>query len=164
MNFGAILIGLSMLVISVTFVAIPFQQRSKKKHALPVKHMEPEEHRLAVLSSLRDLDFDFQLGKVSEDDYASLRARLMAEAAQSLQEADKVDEVEALIQARKASKAKSPACENCGQAIESGIRFCPRCGTAVKSSCPSCGKNLKAGDLFCSSCGYKLITQAGVAS
>ena len=85
MNLGAILIGLTMLVLSVPFVAKPFQQVRGKKNAMPVKQVDPEEQRLAALTALRDLDFDFQVGKVSEDDYASLRARLVAEAARTLQ-------------------------------------------------------------------------------
>lgn len=169
MDLGAVLIGLTMLVISVAFAAKPFQQVRGKKSAIPVKHVDPEEQRLAVLSALRDLDFDFQVGKVSEEDYASLRARLVVEAAQYLPsrccaQDDKNDEIEALIQARKASKAKAPVCAQCGETLETGIRFCPRCGTAVEASCPSCGGDIKAGDLFCSSCGMQLKIRAEAAS
>lgn len=158
MNLVAVLVGMTMLVISVPFVAKPFQKVRGKKPATPVKQVDPDEQRLAALTALRDLDFDFQVGKVSEDDYTSLRARLVAEAARTLQD-DKNDEIETLIQARKTSKAKAPACAHCGETLEAGIRFCPRCGTAVEASCPSCGKNIKAGDLFCSSCGTQFTVQ-----
>ena len=158
MNLVAVLVGLTMLVISVPFVAKPFQKVRGKKPATPVKQVDPDEQRLATLTALRDLDFDFQVGKVSEDDYTSLRTRLVAEAARTLQD-DKNDEIETLIQARKTSKAKAPACAHCGETLEAGIRFCPRCGTAVEASCPSCGKNIKAGDLFCSSCGTQFTVQ-----
>lgn len=158
MNLVAVLVGLTMLVISVPFVAKPFQKVRGKKPATPVKQVDPDEQRLAALTALRDLDFDFQVGKVSEDDYTSLRARLVAEAARTLQD-DKNDKIETLIQARKTSKAKAPACAHCGETLEAGIRFCPRCGTAVEASCPSCGKNIKAGDLFCSSCGTQFTVQ-----
>ena len=170
MDLGAVLIGLAMLVISAPFVAKPFREARRNKSAKPVvKHIDPDEQRLAVLSALRDLDFDFQVGKVSEEDYASLRARLVAEAAQYLPsrccaQDDKDDEIEALLQARKASKAKAPVCSHCGELIESGIRFCPRCGTAVEASCLSCGGDIKAGDLFCSSCGKQLKIQAEAVS
>jgi NADH pyrophosphatase NudC (nudix superfamily) len=163
MNLVAVLVGLTMLVISVPFVAKPFQKVRGKKPATPVKQVDPDEQRLAALTALRDLDFDFQVGKVSEDDYTSLRARLVAEAAQYLQD-DKNDDIEALIQARKASKAKAAACAHCGETLEAGIRFCPRCGTAVEDSCPSCGKNLNAGDVFCSSCGTQLAIQTGTVA
>ncbi len=170
MELGAVLIGLTMLVISVPFVAKPFREARKNKSAKPVvKHVDPDEQRLAVLSALRNLDFDFQVGKVSEEDYASLRARLVAEAAQYLPsrccaQDDKDDEIEALIQARKAAKTKAPACAHCGETLEASIRFCPRCGTAVEASCPSCGGDIKAGDLFCSLCGTQLKIRAEAAS
>jgi RNA polymerase subunit RPABC4/transcription elongation factor Spt4 len=158
MNLVAVLVGLTMLVVSVPFLAKPFQKERGKKLVTPVKQVDSDEQRLATLTALRDLDFDFQVGKVSEDDYTSLRARLVAEAARTLQD-DKNDEIETLIQARKTSKAKAPACAHCGETLEAGIRFCPRCGTAVEASCPSCGKNIKAGDLFCSSCGSQFTVQ-----
>ena len=163
MNLVAVLIGLTMLVISVPFVAKPFQQVRGKKPAMPVKQVDPDEQRLATLTALRDLDFDFQVGKVSEDDYTSLRARLVAEAARTLQD-DKNDEIEALIQARKASKAKAAACAHCGETLETGNQFCPHCGAAVEDSCPSCGNNLNAGDVFCSSCGTQLAIQTGTVA
>jgi len=165
MNFGAILIGLSLLIISLPFVIIPFQQGSLKKKVLPVELIRPENERLAVLSSLRDLDFDYQIGKVNEEDYTGLRGRLVVEAAHSLQETEEVDEVEALIQARKTTKKSiSLACTMCGEPIGTDIRFCPRCGTPVKVSCPSCGKYVKADDLFCSSCGNKISIPARIES
>jgi len=163
MNLVAVLIGLTMLVLSVPFVAKPFQQVRGKKNAMPVKQVDPEEQRLAALTALRDLDFDFQVGKVSEDDYASLRARLVAEAARTLQD-DKGDEIEALIQARKTSKANDAACAHCGETLEAGTHFCPHCEAAVEDSCPSCGNNLNAGDVFCSSCGTQLAIQSGTVA
>ncbi len=163
MNLLAILFGIAMLALSLPFVARPFQQVRGKKSAMLMKRVDPNEQRLAALTALRDLDFDFQVGKVSEDDYTSLRARLVAEAARYLQD-DKNDEIEALIQARKASKAKTPACAHCGEALEAGNHFCPHCGAAAETSCPSCGKNIKAGDLFCSSCGAQLTIQTAAAS
>ena len=163
MNLVAVLIGLTMLVISVPLVAKPFQKLHGKISAMPVKRVDPDEQRLAALTALRDLDFDFQVGKVSEDDYTSLRARLVAEAARTLQD-DKDDEIEALIQARKTSKAKAPACAHCGETLEAGNHFCSHCGAAVEDSCPSCGKNIKAGDVFCSSCGTQLAVQTGTVA
>ncbi len=163
MNFFAVLIGIAMLALSLPFVVKPFQHARGKKSAIPVKQADPEEQRLAVLTALRDLDFDFQVGKVSEDDYTALRVKLVAEAARYLQD-DKNDEIEALIQARKASKAKAAACAHCGETLEAGNRFCPHCGTSAETLCPSCGKNIKAGDLFCSSCGTQLTVQAGTAA
>jgi len=163
MNLVAVFFGMAMLAVSAPFVAKPFQKVRENKPAIPVKKVNPDELRLAALTALRDLDFDFQVGKVSEDDYTSLRARLVAEAARYLQD-DKNDEIEALIQARKDSKAKAAACAHCGETLEAGIHFCPHCGAAAETSCPSCEKNIKAGDLFCSSCGTQLTIQAETVS
>ncbi len=163
MNLGAVLIGLAMLVVSVPFVAQPFMQPYRKRPALPARRVDLDEERLRVLYALRDLDFDFQVGKVSEDDYAGLRAQLVAEAARYLRD-DQDDEIEALIQARRASRSTVAVCSDCGGSLEAGSRFCSQCGAPVEASCPSCGGQIRDGDLFCSSCGVKLTIQTETGS
>ncbi len=160
MNLVAVLIGMAMLAVSVPFVTKPFLKTRGKITVIPAQRVDPNEQRLAALTALRDLDFDFQVGKVSEDDYTSLRARLVAEAARFLKDGNS-DEIEALIQARKTSKAKAAACAHCGETLEAGNQFCPHCGEAVADSCPSCGRHIKTSDLFCKSCGTKLTVQSG---
>lgn len=162
MNLIAIFFGMGMLAVSVPFVAKPFQKVRGKKPLTSEKRVDPDELRLGVLTALRDLDFDFQVGKVSDDDYNNLRPQLVAEAARYIQD-DKDDEIEALIQARKVSKAKTATCAHCGESLEAGIQFCAHCGTAAGTSCPSCGKIMKLGDLFCSSCGTQVTVQTGTA-
>ncbi len=159
MNIAAILVGLGMLGVSIPFVIGPFQQKPIKSVKKPKTPAQNEESRLAALSALRDLDFDHKIGKVIDEDYIPARAQLLAEAAQFIrqQEAEQ-DKIEALIQARRASKEVN--CEQCGTTMEAGQRFCSKCGAPVnRSICPSCGKKVRAGDLFCRSCGSRIEVQ-----
>jgi uncharacterized protein (UPF0212 family) len=156
MEIIAILIGLGMLGVSIPFVIKPFRQKPRKDHKKSDMRVQNEERRVAALSALRDLDFDYKIGKVSDEDYGPLRAGLVAEAAQYIRQQDEEDKkLEALIQARRASRGLK--CEQCGTSVEAGNHFCPKCGAPVESGvCPSCGKKVRAGDLFCPSCGGRL--------
>jgi hypothetical protein len=158
MELGAIFVGLAMLVASLPFVVKPFEDKRLKKNQKPTTRLNLDKNRQAVLSALRDLDFDFRTGKIGEDDYSMLRPQLLAEAVACTQSNKSVedDQLEAIIRARKATQSKAQNCSNCGEKFETGSRFCPQCGTEVGNNCPSCSKVVQAGDLFCTVCGTKL--------
>ncbi len=157
MELGAIFVGLAMLVATIPFVVGPFQKKKQYSNHESTVRLNPGEQRQAVLSALRDLDFDFRTGKVSDEDYTALRTQLVSEAALYIQSEKSIedDQLEAMIKARKASQSKIQECSHCGQKNEAGSRFCSQCGTAVGNDCPSCGKAVQAGDLFCTVCGTK---------
>lgn len=159
MELGAIFVGLALLVATVPFVARPFHSKRGEKKQQPSSRVNPDEKRLAVLSALRDLDFDFRTGKVGEEDYTALRTQLVAEAAFYIQpEPPSIEDgrLEAMIKARKASQAKVQECSHCGKNVEANSRFCSHCGTAVGIICQSCGKVVQVADSFCTSCGTKI--------
>lgn len=161
MEISSILIGLILLVASLAFVSLPFRQ----KQGASLKASEAEGHhdgrRESVFSALRDLDFDFKTGKVDEEDYTPLRARLMAEAAQYIEQEKREEEkLEVLIQTRRVMQRSAILCENCGASLEAGQRYCTKCGTAAgRELCASCGKPNRTGDQFCSSCGSRLAVK-----
>ena len=104
-----LLIGL-LSAASFAFVAFPMV--SSKRHLYYLDDMlgTGEHKKLAYLYSrrsvvydnLRDLDSEFQMGKLSETDYQKLRDGLMAEAADVVRQIDEAHvrrEVEELIEA-----------------------------------------------------------------
>jgi RNA polymerase subunit RPABC4/transcription elongation factor Spt4 len=137
--------------------------------------LPPEKRRQAILLALRDLDFDYQAGKVAEEDYQELRAELLTEAAHLMQDQERLkdDALEALIQSRRktriepqpASKAKvvkiqQKVCQHCHSPLLSDAKFCSKCGTPViETACPKCKKSLQPGDRFCPSCGTAIDSE-----
>src|SRR5512134_3555681 len=138
MEVASILVGIVLLVSALAYVSLPFRQAqhpSLKRRKADVS----EGQREAVLSALRDLDFDFKTGKVSEDDYTPLRAQLLSEAARYIeQEQESEKKLEELIQSRRTAQRWASSCEHCGAPMQVGQRFCAKCGLAVtQAACPS---------------------------
>jgi predicted nucleic acid-binding Zn ribbon protein len=164
MQISALIIGLSLLAAAAVYVSRPFWQKRKPTAQESKSNKNAHNQHGAVLTALRDLDFDYKTGKVSEEDYQPLRARLLVEAAKSIETTKRDDEqLEAMIQARR--KTAHQGCEHCGTAITEGQKFCSRCGSSIGAQpCPSCGKKLQKGDVFCSSCGTKIEMQVPMAA
>ena len=160
MQISALIIGMVLLVATAAYIALPFRQKRPNNSSTSKTAVTTKSRHEEILLTLRDLDFDFKTGKVSEEDYQPLRAQLLAEAAQYIESEKKEEEqLEALIQSRRNGKRQNK-CEHCGATLEAGQRFCSKCGASVNSeSCPSCGKKIRLGDTFCSSCGTKIEVQ-----
>jgi cytochrome c-type biogenesis protein CcmF len=127
--------------------------------------------REAAFQALRDLRFDHQVGKITDEDFVVFEAHLKQSAARALQALDEWEAGagrglerawEAAIAARRAALAgSSRLCPACGRPAAAEDRFCGRCGAPlagapaapVPRACPHCGKPLEAGDRFCSGCG-----------
>ena len=168
MELTAIFFSLAVLILVGMYLYAPFMERRARS-------VTEEEHELSalmaerdrVINSLQELDFDFRLGKIPEDDYPIQRASLLQKGADILRRIDSLvpqaafaqdteERLERAIAARRAdtSNVKPEVSE---EELESMIvsrrkkrptksaGFCPRCGKPVMVTdrfCPSCGKSL----------------------
>ncbi len=88
----------------------------------------------SALAAIRELEFDFATGKLSEDDYAALRARYEVKAVEVLSRPTRsatAAGADARIEAEIAMARKRARCASCGQPLPQAARFCPACGTAA---------------------------------
>jgi len=160
---GPVLFGLALTVLAGMLVADPFLRRGifNRRGRSP----SPMERRRSTLLAVRDLDFDFQTGKVLEEDYQAWRARLLEQAARTLADEERAEsELAEGLEAEVAEirKAGSGArfCPSCGRPRVSGERFCSACGAAIVEGCARCGAVVRPGDRFCTECGQP-SAQAG---
>jgi RNA polymerase subunit RPABC4/transcription elongation factor Spt4 len=170
MDIGAIFIGLALLVLTVPVVVKPFRQNQSKgtgpghhkgQPSLNGHDLKPQ--REQVLAALRDLDFDYQTGKIAEQDYTILRSELMVQAAQLIRSQETEDEaIENLIRARREALSVGEArkCSQCGRKLSADDRFCPGCGEPVGTACPKCGQTTTSEDRFCSKCGEPVAVKS----
>jgi len=53
------------------------------------------------------------------------------------------------------------ACPQCGNAVQTGFSFCPRCSYKLSPNCPQCQRAVGVNDVYCPYCGASLRKQAG---
>jgi hypothetical protein len=120
-----------------------------------------------VINSLQELDFDFKLGKVPDEDYPAQRAGLLQRGADILRQIDAIApqptptqdvdaRIEKAIAARRADASVATP-DVSDDDVESMIAV-RRKSSKEKSSgfCPKCGKPVMVSDRFCPSCGKAL--------
>lgn len=103
------------------------------------------DRKSVVYRNLKDLQLEFRMGRLSEDDFRQLEEGYKNEAALILQRLDQLD-----------------ASEHLDEMIEKDIRakkaklFGTATRTADSSRCPSCGAPRIEGKKFCGDCGQRL--------
>ena len=97
----------------------------------PTAHLE--ERKAQIYENLRDLQFEFRLGKLSDADYQKTKVDLQRELAKVLAEIDAVQPPVPAKPARPpAPKADaSDQCPHCGAKFPLPLRFCGACGKAM---------------------------------
>ena len=168
MELTAILVSLALLILVAVYLYTPFVQRRARR-------VTEEEHELSallaerdrVINSLQELDFDYKLGKIPEEDYPDQRATLLQRGADLLRQIDSIApapisatdvdaRIEKAIAARRADASlvqpqvsdedlESMVAARRKVRKERSSGFCPKCGKPVLVSdrfCPSCGKSL----------------------
>ena len=189
MDIGSLFLLLALVILVIFFIAQPFFNRQKAS-ARPAGNGKQRAallraERARVIQALQELDFDYSLGKVPEEDYPGQRNALLLRGAEVLQKldalqpqpptrgagsaraADPVGEAgdrleEALAARRKAlSQAETPT-GGPDVDLEALIaaRRRARNGSAPREKsigfCPQCGKSIQKSDRFCPKCGTEL--------
>ncbi len=106
--------------------------------------------REATYSAIKDLETDHAMGKLSDTDYANLRAKYEGKAMTILQQ---LDAVRPVVPAAASAAASPGTCAQCGTPIVAGAKFCRGCGAALGATCVTCGTPLTAESKFCRHCG-----------
>lgn len=95
----------------------------------PFRHLD--ERKAAIYESLRDLQFEYRLNKLSDDDYHTTKVELQKELARVLAETDRIKaEMGQPVKVTPvaAPVVQKPGCAKCGTAFEHKPKFCPECG------------------------------------
>ena len=96
-----------------------------------------EREKSLVLRSIKDLEFDHAMGKVSDKDFAEMGARLRARAAGLIRQLDSGRNYRQAIQAEidkrvgrtaEAAKPATKLCLSCSTPNDPDARFCKGCG------------------------------------
>jgi hypothetical protein len=130
-------------VIAIAVIAFILGVRPKDLPApepvSPFAHLD--ERKAAIYENLRDLQFEYRLGKLSDTDYQNTKKDLQKELAAVLAEVDKIKAGLGAPQAKPQAKPQpqpkpKPAgftCPSCGASFEKDLKFCGECGKPMKA-------------------------------
>ena len=102
----------------------------------PFQHLD--ERKAAIYENLRDLQFEYRLGKLSDDDYQSTKKDLQKELARVLAEVDKLKNAAGAPPATPPAPAKVVipptgfVCPACGAKFPTALKFCGECGKPMR--------------------------------
>ena len=126
-----ILIAAAVLLIAVT-VFFTLSVRAKDmpvpEPVSPVSHLE--ERRAAIYENLRDLQFEYRVGKLSDADYQTTKLGLQKELAGVLTEIERVNSgAPAPVPVAAAPEVKpGTVCPHCNATFPQPLKFCGECG------------------------------------
>jgi hypothetical protein len=93
----------------------------------PVQHLE--DRKQAIYENLRDLQFEFRLGKISDEDYQQTKLALQRDLASVLAEISSAGAVR--LTTPIAPRPSGTRCPNCGASFPQKLKFCGECGQAI---------------------------------
>ncbi len=133
-----VFVALVLAVLTFAFIVYPlFKQRSPSEDSTEdEKAQELHSKRDTTYSMLKELEFDFQSGILTEEDYRELETRYKRKAISILRGIDDLEEgtnVEDEIEKRvlELRQSKGRFCPQCGTKYREGNRFCSRCGASL---------------------------------
>ena len=138
------LAGTTLTALAAIYVLMPLFKEPKgnlEVELLAETELDRLLNRKAVVySNLKDLEFEYKMGRLGESDFHRLESGFKAEAAEILHKLDQLgvekdlDEgIEQAIAARKVKLAasqeqKTRVCPSCGAEVIPGKQFCADCG------------------------------------
>jgi ribosomal protein L40E len=96
---------------------------------------ESDSPKVQALMALKEIEFDRATGKLSDEDYSSLKSKYSAEALSAIKAEDAAgeaaaeaaqDPAEAAIER---ARGKAKFCSECGAKLPAVAKFCGECGT-----------------------------------
>jgi len=123
------LIAAAVLLIVVT-VFYTFSVRAKDMPApepvSPTRHLD--ERRAAIYENLRDLQFEYRVGKLSDADYRQTKVGLQKELAGVLEEIERVKSGAPAAAPVKPAVKPGTVCPHCNATFPKPLKFCGECG------------------------------------
>ncbi|HWB95945.1 MAG TPA: zinc ribbon domain-containing protein [Bryobacteraceae bacterium] len=129
-----ITIGVLVYILSVRAKDLPEPEPES-----PFQHLD--ERKAAIYENLRDLQFEYRLGKLSDQDYQQTKRDLQTELAGVMAEIDKLKQnlnlngatAPAAAVQRKPSPIDALTCPSCGAKFKESLKFCGECGKPMKA-------------------------------
>ena len=122
---------IAVAVIAFVLLVRP-QDLSDVEPPSPFRHLD--ERKAAIYENLRDLQFEYRVGKLSDADYQHSKRDLQKELAAVMAEVDKLKvQLNGNAPSPQAPVKPDPLkCPACGAAFDKELKFCGECGKPMK--------------------------------
>lgn len=128
----------------IAWVIAPLFRRSGLVYEVHSQTTDLEDMKLRVYHNIKDLEFDYALGRLSEQDFQTIRSSFTQEATQVVAKLEQLQkhDLDALIAMDLKNHGETPA-----SAIDTGaLKFCTDCGhknPAKAKFCSACGEKFE---------------------
>jgi rRNA maturation endonuclease Nob1 len=135
-----IILAASLLTIGVLVFIVSVRARDlpEPEPVSPFEHLD--QRKAAIYENLRDLQFEYRVGKLSDQDYQQTKQDLQKELAGVLAEIDKVKQSlagQTTPAAPKQAKKQQPQryiCPSCKAEFPTPLKFCGECGKPMAAA------------------------------
>ena len=130
-----VIAALLTIGVIVFILAVRAKDLPEPQPVSPFQHLD--ERKAAIYENLRDLQFEYRVGKLSDEDYQQTKKDLQKELAGVLAEVDRIKQQlspNGAVQPPKPEpKPVDPlACPHCGAKFQQALKFCGECGKPMK--------------------------------
>ncbi|MBM3736542.1 MAG: zinc ribbon domain-containing protein [Acidobacteria bacterium] len=124
-----VVVAVALVVVVLWFtLGVRAKDLPEPEPVSPIKHLEDKKAR--IYESLRDLNFEFRVGKLSDTDYQRTKTELQKELAGVLADIDKA----APAPAPASNTKQDPlVCPHCKARFDKPMKFCGQCGKAMET-------------------------------
>ena len=126
------IIGILLTALTMLYISHPLWRKKKLKVSYELNHQaeDLQSRKEAIYAAIRDIEFDYKMGKLSEDDYHELHEQYKGEAIDIMKQVDRVTLSTSKIKTQKDQKTKPTThfCHGCGNKVDAGAKFCHQCG------------------------------------
>ncbi len=96
----------------------------------PTAHLD--QRRAQIFENLRDLTFEYRVGKLSDIDYQQTKVGLQQQLAQVLAQMEEITSKSSpVVRVEAPPKPKGLECPHCHAKFEKPMKFCGECGKAI---------------------------------
>ncbi len=158
---GVAVASFLLLLAVVYLLARPYLAPLRSAQEVSLEQLRADRERLRA--QLRELDADFETGKLAREEYERLRARRLQQieaTTHAIREAEGLREpAQAEAGIASGPTAEAGTDEELERELERRIAERKRLLAALEAaSCPSCGSSIEPEDRFCRRCGADLAT------
>lgn len=117
----------------MAYIGYPLYQTRRLRISFALNHRaeELQSRKAEIYAAIKDIEFDFQMGKISEEDFNELRDHYRAEAVRILKQIDALKLPKTDKKRERSEKSAVRFCAECGQPAAKGDNFCTDCGAKL---------------------------------